>query len=324
MDRLDRSFTIKLINKELKNGKVSVRLLTKTLNSLQKVVYDLGNSRINREAVRQGRHPSEIERDCELFLLKAEPGSITTLLAFPPKEANLAAGLPDLSDVVLKDLKEVFTSMKNQDKDRFIKTIRDPHWRQKVILDLKHVLPSEKDDYEFLVKFDDAEDFQNYRRPSNEEMVVFIDDIESKISPSAFVEEETEIRAHCRAKIRDDGEPDITKVIDYEIINDTRPYRFDEITWGSEKFMFRHEIACSVKIEEDYYVIEYEPLGISVCGKTRDEAIEEFKEEISMLWHAYALENDDRLTRDAQELKQKIIEHMEGVQIIGSFGDTTD
>jgi len=324
MDKLDRSFILKLVNKELKNGKVSVRLLTKTLNSLQKAVYDLGNSRINREAVTQGRHPSVVERDCELFLLKAEPGSLTATLAFPPKEANLAVELPDLSDHVLKDLKDVISSVNDRDKNRFADTIQDPHWRRRVVSNLKQTLPSEKDDYELMVKFDDTEDFQKFQRPNNEEMSIFIDDIEVEVLPETDVEEETEIRAHCKAKIDDDGEPHIIKVIDYELIYDTRPYRTDTITWGSEKYMFKHEIACSVKIEEDYYIIEYEPLGVSVYGKTREEAIEEFKEEVSMLWHAYALESDDKLTKGAQRLKQKIIELVEGVQLIGGVENIKD
>ena len=46
--------------------------------------------------------------------------------------------------------------------------------------------------------------------------------------------------------------------------------------------MFRHEIACSVKIEEDYYVIEYEPNSVR---QTRDEAIEESKKRF-LCWHA--------------------------------------
>lgn len=84
-------------------------MLTKTLYNLQKAIYDLGNSRVNRQAVVKGRHPSVVERACELFLLKAEPGSITATLAFPPKEYDLAAELPDLSDNVMNDLKEIFS-----------------------------------------------------------------------------------------------------------------------------------------------------------------------------------------------------------------------
>lgn len=324
MNKSDRSFTLKLVNKELRSGKISVRLLTKTLSSLQKTVYSLGNSRIKREVVTQGRHPSIVERACELFLLKAESGSLTTTLAFQPKVDDLAVELPDLADNVLKDLKEVFSSMKNRDKNKLVNTVQDPHWRKKIISDLKQTLPVDKDDYELLVKFDDTNTFQAFHRPSNAEMVIFIDDIEAEVLPEINAEEETEIRAHCRAKIKDDGEPNIIKVIDYEIIYDTRPYRADEIIWGSEKFMFRNEVACSVRIEEKYYIIEYEPLDILACAKTRAEAIEQFKEEISMLWHAYVLEDDDNLTGDAIELKRKVERLIEGVQIIGNFQNERD
>lgn len=324
MNKQDRHFTLKLANKELKNGKVSVRLLTKTLHNLQKAVYDLGNSRVNREVVIKGRHPSVVERSCELFLIKAEPGSITATLAFPPKEYDLASELPDLSDNVMSDLKEIFSIIEKRDRNKLVDTIKDQGWRKKVLTSLYKVIPSEKDDYSLMIRFNDKEPFRTYKRPSDEEMALLIGDMlpvdysVTKGLPEVTVEEETDIKAYCKAKISDDGEVTVTKVIDYELL-DTRPYRADTIIWGNEMFMLRNEIACSFKIENDYYVIEYGPLNLFVYGKTREEAIEGFREEIAMLWHAYAMENDDNLTRDAIELKQKILKLIEGVQVVGNF-----
>lgn len=191
-------------------------------------------------------------------------------------------------------------------------TIKDQVWRKKVLANLYAVIPSEKDDYDLMIKFDDSESFRTYKRPSDEEMASLIDDIvpvdytETKGQPEATVEEETDIRTYCKAKISDDGEVTVTKVVDYELL-DTRPYRADAIVWGNEMFMLKNEIACSFRIENGYYIIEYEPLNIFVYGKTREEAIEGLREEIAMIWHAYAMENDHNLTRDAIELKQKII-----------------
>lgn len=92
-----RQFTLKLTEGSVKDGKISVRPLAKTLNNIQKTVYHLGSSRLNNGVTLKGRKQSVVERQCELFLLKAEPGSLTATISFPSKEEDLVPELPDLN-----------------------------------------------------------------------------------------------------------------------------------------------------------------------------------------------------------------------------------
>jgi len=56
------------------------------------------------------------------------------------------------------------------------------------------------------------------------------------------------------------------------------------------------------------FIASYKPLGIEVCAKSMDDAIESFQAELDMLWKQYVLEEDKKLSKDALLLKQKILQ----------------
>lgn len=315
MSGLERQFTLKLAGKSLKDGKVSVRLLIKALNNIQKVAYHLGDSRLNSSITLKGRKKSLVERQCELFLLKAEPGSLTTTISFPPKEADLASELPDLAEKVISDLKNVFKSVSKRDHKLFKSTIYDSECQRVVLAVMEELLPSPKEDYELYYKFDEDEQFESIVKLDKNEIEMFIDE-DNKKEDLEVEEEVIEIQAHCKAIINSDGKPSIKEVLDYKTISDTRPYRINSFIIDNQEYILKHEIACAVRKEEDYILIEYEPLDIEAYGLTREEAIEAFNEELAMIWSEYGLENNVNLTQDAIILKEKINDLVKGVQII--------
>lgn len=53
---------IKLQGQAVREGRVSVRLLTRTLSSVQNTVYQLGSLRLKRDPAARGRLPEAVER----------------------------------------------------------------------------------------------------------------------------------------------------------------------------------------------------------------------------------------------------------------------
>lgn len=71
--------------------------------------------------------------------------------------------------------------------------------------------------------------------------------------------------------------------------------------------MLKQEIIENlVKEENGYIIFEYEPLGIVIYGKTKEEVIKAFNEELVMIFREYGQEKDENLTKDAIELKRKV------------------
>lgn len=62
----------------------------------------------------------------------------------------------------------------------------------------------------------------------------------------------------------------------------------------------------TVDIIDDLIVLENKELGMVEAGISLEACILEFKLYFVSLWKAYALESDDKLTKDAIEFKKKL------------------
>ena len=85
----------------------------------------------------------------------------------------------------------------------------------------------------------------------------------------------------------------------------------DNVTFvicGSEMFRLRKPINIRCYREGNLCIHEYKPLGISAYGRTQVESRGAFAEEFSSCWHWIAMEKDAQLTKDARQLKSKLLD----------------
>ena len=87
-----------------------------------------------------------------------------------------------------------------------------------------------------------------------------------------------------------------------------------KIDYGNNHFILNASISFNIAWDEDYFTINYEPLDIFVCEKTREAAIACFNEYFDFLWRTYAEESDNKLIGHALILKQKLKECVSEVQ----------
>ncbi|MGE5630750.1 MAG: hypothetical protein ACM3TR_06575 [Caulobacteraceae bacterium] len=304
MEVRDNTFVIKLIEKNEEGGRVSVKTLIKTLDTLQKAVYDIGSVLIDRDPSTPGRTPAPVEKVCELYLIKADPGSLTATVSFPQRRMDLVPGIPDATDRVANNFKNIVRGIMRNDDTLIKNTIQNQKYRRKVISEINSILPTNTSDYEMYFDFEDK-GFERIERPDEENLKELIGECtEEEIRPTF---QELEAKVHCRIFVDDSGKiRDFGEVYDFETLEDIRPHKVQSLYWNGEVFNLDKEIICEVKKEEGYYLIEYEPLGIIAYAKTREEAIKEFNEEFSMIYHAYGQEDESNLTQDAIDLKNTI------------------
>ena len=67
----NRKIEVTLAGDAVQDGRVSVSLFAKTLQSIQEVVFQIAGSRLKREM--KGPVPVVIRKACELFLVRTEP-----------------------------------------------------------------------------------------------------------------------------------------------------------------------------------------------------------------------------------------------------------
>ena len=91
------------------------------------------------------------------------------------------------------------------------------------------------------------------------------------------------------------------------------------LIYKDEVFQLRTTIDIRMSREGDLVISAYEPLRISAYGFAEAEALEAFAEEFSSCWHFIAQEDDDRLAPDAQQLKHRLLDLVESVQLAHEF-----
>lgn len=317
-DNSKRILQISLSGEAVLDGRVSVSLFTNTLRAVQDVVIQVAKSRLQKDPAKTGPTPSVIRRECELFLVRTESGSLHAYLELPEKEATLFPHLPDFGESVLEDTKNILDSIGDANEKKLHSIIPNAAYRARIVSNVARIAPAEDSDYRLQYRTPDQPPRALVRPPK---------DVAARLVALPSVHPEKEKPAARRTFVEAKGlaevsEGNITKWIEtYDMVelelDFERAWRPREINVERRLFRLTHPIACAIEKQEGLFVSEYEPLGIVACGETREEVIRAFSYEFSILWDGIAQESDSRLTEDAQALKKKLMELVREVEPYG-------
>jgi len=306
MEKQDRSIRIHIATKHTKEKRVPLVLLADVFLNIQRASYLIGNYRIQRNPSTTGRYADSIRRELELFIVRAEPGSVAATIEFPNKEASLFPDFPDFAEKILEDLNNITVGIKQKSKSLVHKAIGIPQYRKKIVSLLTDIMPREGADYGISFQYGGHPAVETVEHPGAD----CIYELVGKVPEAAAKPHDAVIQARCLARIADDGKiKRVLDVLEYELFEelDMRPYRVQEIEWEHRVFVLNKEIACGVRKEEAIIIIEYEPLNIRSYNYSREEAIRDFAEEFSVLWDTYVKEVEGNLTSDAIDLRNKLL-----------------
>jgi len=117
-------------------------------------------------------------------------------------------------------------------------------------------------------------------------------------------------------KIVNSGSPwetSSTSVMTKRIDDPVSPIPLQDVEYGGRVFRFRKPLVLRPCRDEtgELLVIEHEPLGIHVFAESREELVDELREQIAVLWDEYACEEDRNLSPAAIKLKRRLREALE-------------
>ncbi len=84
-------------------------------------------------------------------------------------------------------------------------------------------------------------------------------------------------------------------------------FMITQFAWQGRRFLLNRAIVCEADVVGPLYVYKCEYLGLHSYAKSQDDALADFHEEFSELWDSIALEDDNKLTPDAAELKKRLL-----------------
>jgi len=298
-----RRITIRIGGQAVKDGRISVSLLTRTLHLAQQALFQVAVSQQRRPLGKGGRYPASVEKECELFLVETRPGSRSAVLELPPREQPHLPQIPDPGESALDELKRTMHCVSAGDSDSIRSMLPNLSHRRLIVSTIAAMMPREGADYTVEASIDSGEHLSQMAHPG--------DDYISAVIGTAETAPETRvalIEAHCTARLTAEGElKKLIKVIDFRIEeDDVRPYRTEEIVWRGRVFLLKRQLACEARKEYGFWVLESKMPTIRAYAKTREEAIQEFGREFAMLWDEYAQVQDSGLTDDALALKRQM------------------
>ena len=317
----NRKIEVTLAGDAVQDGRVSVSLFAKTLQSVQEVVFQIAGSRLKREM--KGPVPAVIRKSCELFLVRTEPGSLSAVLELPEKETSLFQDEPDLSEEVIEDTRKVIEAFVEVDDAKLQQTLPQPSLRRRVVNHLRAIAPSDGSDYRLSFRFNGGPP-RMLIHPSKESLY--------KLAPiPASYEKISEptlkfVEAKGLAQMENG---DIKKWVEtYEVaeldLDPDHVWRPSKIRAKGKLFHLAHPIACVIEKQDDLLFSEDANLGIIAYGDSREEVIREFSEEFAVLWDVIVQEEDSLLTQDALALKGKLMKLVRKVEAHGDTEGTGD
>ena len=83
---------------------------------------------------------------------------------------------------------------------------------------------------------------------------------------------------------------------------------------GKRRIILKKSLRVRVGVEGGVWVYEYSPLGILAHGSTQEDARDAFTTEFASAWEQVGTEDDSNLTKDAANLKKRIVSLVDRVE----------
>jgi hypothetical protein len=131
---------------------------------------------------------------------------------------------------------------------------------------------------------------------------------EEEIEPMLFENRRDLIQVTGNVIMDEEGHP--CKIVEVEAIRDLdlSPFVLSEIPTDVGRIRFRTSLSLEPTLSESQQLIciEYEPYDIHVYASTRTDLLAELREQLTMLWREYALENEAVLAEPSRELRLRL------------------
>jgi hypothetical protein len=341
---------VELYNEAHPDNDVPFAILASVLEDMQQAFYLLALQHEKREIQERARIPSEVERRYVLRASIPKQGSyaLPATLGDPYSELFVPEDIEAVSNSFHSFMQAVATSDDNAIRD----IVQDRQLRRRVLGRVRSMIPKPGSGWGLRLKYDGRDSIQ-LAKQAYHEITQILKKSDSNTVASVVTGElvkihfdsheiilrypvtRRELTCYYDASIEErllesrreliqiigsvtldenDNPTRITDVIDIVDI-DLSAFQLSEFKYPGRILRFREPIEISPTLDDSQQVfcLEHEPLGIDIYASTREELDMLLWEEIDVLWRNYAVEDSDRLTPDAQELKQYLLEAIEEI-----------
>jgi hypothetical protein len=257
-----------------------------------------------------------------LNTIKNELNLLIIDLNFSSFEAALAPNLIDLQSPIFKDeigdwKKDTFENYKeiilfgDFEKSGYVQKINDKYSETERNHIYKPFFDSigEGKDYKLNLKNKEHKVIRTIQLPQKDKRSFYV----PKTAPKDK-EEPNYVTTQVYLRLKKDGDKpqkitkqNIKEVLYFEELeHETYPYKPEFLKYNDFMFILNQKLQCEVEFEEETYLIKNNELDIVVWGQTREEVEDAFCFSFYSMYLNYYLENDENLSDEAIQLKNKL------------------
>lgn len=324
-------------------NQIPAPLLIQVLTGLQRTIHLLAMDIERLEVRKKDRVTGDIERKYAVFCSQSRAGSYQLRVHIGDPTCDLFA--KDSIREVSESFQHCVEIVSEQHKGRLSEIVPHKVRRTRVLDSLRSMIPKKGSGIRLRVKRESGPDFFDSLRVQSglRQFLPVGDDEEAirtvtgRLSKIDFDEQKITIVypvtnrdldciydesvedlllenprefIQVTGKVILDENDEPKRIVDVENIRevDLSPFYLEEFEYSEWTLRFRKPFMLEPELDETKQLIcLQEPnLGIDIYAFTRDELDEVLSAEIDALWRNYAMEEDDKLTPQAQELKRNL------------------
>ena len=336
---------LKIKGEKVQKGRIPLNVFQKILSGIQTAIYQVGEYHYTKSATRErGRYPKDVIEQCTLELVSIDKGSFIANLELPSE--TQPSLFPTLGEQSLETFIHFLDNLSTENDTSF-EDIKEKSTVQKILRTMQDILPR-TDEYSLQISstnkyipslsFKTAKKIDKLLREPN----IFERELIGQIVEMRIVEDryfgllnkeriircyfsedlENEVIESIGKDVRITGEAlvnendkivSLRKVTDIRVI-ETGFWTVEKIRWQNKIYKLMESLTLDIDYKQNYWILKCNELDIEELDERFENVLNAFYEDFSMLWEEYALENDDNLSIDAVELKNKILNLVERVE----------
>jgi hypothetical protein len=349
MPPADRRVSISIDGPIAAEGRVPIGLLSEKLTAAQRALFNIGSALLG--GGRRGTWKTEVLQGCQLLFVEARRGSLEIVAETPPSLTLLPE--LEVGERAVDRLAATLEALTAKDPGPLHMMYPDFGQRARIVKSFIPLLPEEGADYDVLITarlatfrldtsirpFLSRLTLEDSHEPTTADVRtltgrLFRIEVETGERQIGLKVSHRQIRCFYPEDLEDvmrdlvpgslvevDGLVTLDvhgDVLQVEEVLDARtvqlvPLYWQRIVYGGRYFRLRQPLQIRSDFANNLWIYEHEPLGILAFASTRAEALQATRMEFVAAWDSIAMERDERLTADAQALKQRLMELVESV-----------
>ncbi|MFA6364540.1 hypothetical protein [Methanoregula sp.] len=336
-DKKKIAFTIKSIKDP--DAPIPAMLVAEKFQSLQNLLYVIGDFLEGNPYRTGGDFPNPVKEKYTLVVKDLEIGSVGATLGISDSQQGLFPRFPMAGEKAIGLAHEIIHIGQTDDdiSEKIAEKIPDEQRAYRVIQEVDHLWPDARASYSFRLGLGSSRSLQlnPLRKPVIQQALHKIPEATDKTIIGRLIQIRVDKKHECRIDTPE-GEysckytPELEKsmknyvgnlvsivgrmkesnkieISSEKAIEQIPHLPLQEISFKNSRVLLKHPLVLEIQFDDDEYILSNDSFHLLSTSASLKQGIREIEEEFATLWDEYVEADPETLTKDAVELRVKLL-----------------